>query len=226
MKVFVAGASGQVAQALSVAAQKAGVLLVTQGRPGMDIGELDSVRQALERECPHVVINAAAYTNVEAAEKDPVLAQRVNADGATLLASEAGRLGLPIVQLSTDYVFGGGRDGRYAESVPTRPLNVYGSTKLSGECGVAGANSRHVILRTSWVYSPWSGNFLKTMLRIAHERDEVGVVDDQFGAPYGAALLRKIFPTVQRVKGTGIYCSYWSTPIGKVVVTCRRIVRI
>ena len=183
MKILVAGASGQVARALLERAGAADVDLVACGRPDLDIADEASVAAALDAARPDLVINAAAYTAVDKAEAEPDEARRANAVGPRVLAAATASLNVPIIHLSTDYVFDGTASEPYGEADPTAPLGVYGATKRDGETAVADANPRHVIVRTAWVYSPFGANFVKTMLRLAGDRDEVRVVADQLGAP-------------------------------------------
>jgi dTDP-4-dehydrorhamnose reductase len=138
---------------------------------------------------PHIIVNAAAYTAVDKAEVEPDLARLINATAPGVLAHQAQALSAWLVHFSTDYVFDGTGDQPWRESDATGPLNVYGQTKLEGEQAVQAACQRHLILRTSWVYAARGGNFAKTMLRLAAEREELTVVDDQIGAPTGAELL-------------------------------------
>ncbi len=135
---------------------------------------------------PEVVINAAAFTAVDRAEDEPELAFRTNADGAEEVAAAARAIGAPVIQISTDYVFDGESDGLYSEDAPTRPLGVYGQSKLAGEEQVRRANPDHLIIRTAWVYSPFGRNFVKTMMALARDRDVLKVVADQHGNPSSA----------------------------------------
>ena len=183
MKIFVAGAQGQVALSLVEIAARRNINLVAMGRPQLDISDIDSIGRAFDREAPDIVINAAAYTAVDRAEGEPDAAHAVNTLGAANLASSCHNRGLPTLHLSTDYIFDGTKLSPYTEEDATAPLGVYGRTKLDGERGVIKANQRHIILRTAWVYSPFGNNFVKTMLRLAESRNELNVVDDQRGCP-------------------------------------------
>ena len=184
MKLFVTGTKGQVVSALSKKATDASVSVLACGRPDLDLASPDNVRELIEQSGADVVVSVAAYTAVDQAETESELAYAINKDGPGALATAAAELGLPIVHVSTDYVFAGDKaDGAYSEADPIGPTSVYGASKLAGEESVAAANPRHAILRTAWVYSETGKNFLKTMLRVGASRDELGVVSDQFGAP-------------------------------------------
>lgn len=183
MKVLVTGAEGQLAKSLIEAAAGSGVRLAAFGRPQIDVTIEESIAQRVREIGPDVVINAAAYTAVDKAESDVEAAFAVNAMGAGNVARVAARAGLPVIHISTDYVFDGRKDGVYLETDATGPLNVYGRSKLAGELVVAASNTRHLIVRTSWVHSPFGNNFVKTMLRLAETRHRISVVDDQHGSP-------------------------------------------
>lgn len=182
MRILVTGCDGQVARALLGLAGRS-VVVEALGRPALDIAVRASVDRAIGRFGPDVLVNAAAYTAVDKAESDEAAAFAVNRDGAGNAAAAAAAAGIPVVHLSTDYVFSGDKVAPYREDEPTEPTGVYGRSKLDGECAVAAANPSHAILRTSWVYAPWGNNFAKTMLRIAADRDVVRVVADQHGTP-------------------------------------------
>ncbi|MDX8437987.1 dTDP-4-dehydrorhamnose reductase [Mesorhizobium australafricanum] len=187
MRLAVTGSEGQVAASLVEAAQgRDDVEVVAVGRPVLDLSRPDTVFAALEAARPDIVVSAAAYTAVDQAEDEKDLAFAVNATGAGKVAQAAARLGVPVIHLSTDYVFDGTKDGAYVETDATAPLGVYGASKLAGEQAVAAANPRHLILRTAWAYSPFGKNFVKTMLRLASDRDEISVVADQWGNPTSA----------------------------------------
>jgi dTDP-4-dehydrorhamnose reductase len=157
----------------------------------LDLTSPPSLQAAIASIKPDAVVNAAAYTAVDRAEDEPELAAAINTAGAGALGGAAADAGLPIVHVSTDYVFDGTKEGAYLETDPPAPLGVYGRTKLEGEQRVAEANPRHLILRTSWVYSAHGHNFVKTMLRLGGERTTVSVVDDQWGCPTAAAELAR-----------------------------------
>lgn len=187
MRIAVTGRDGQVAQSLAERARgRDGVEIVLAGRPALDLAHPASVGPALAAVQPDLVVSAAAYTAVDNAEDEPALAHAINGEGAGAVSAAAARLGIPVIHLSTDYVFDGSKTGPYVETDPTNPMGAYGASKLAGEQAVAAANPRHVILRTAWVYSPFGNNFVKTMLRLARERDELTIVADQFGNPTSA----------------------------------------
>lgn len=186
ISVLVVGKSGQVARELLRTVPAGQFEVIALGRPDLDICNPQAVRAAVDRHRPGLIINAAAYTAVDQAETDEAAAFALNADAAGVLAAEAARLSVPVIHLSTDYVFDGSKGAPYREDDPVAPLGAYGRSKLAGEQKVAGANPRHVILRTAWVYSAFGRNFAKTMLRLAETREEIGVVHDQRGNPTAA----------------------------------------
>ena len=199
MKLLVTGREGQLARGLAETAG-AGVQVIAIGRPELDLADKTSVAAAVARERPDVVVNAAAYTAVDKAETEPAVAHAVNALGAEHVATACAANAIPIIHISTDYVFDGTKDGPYVEDDPTTPINVYGRTKLEGERHVADACERHLILRTAWVHSPWGVNFVKTMLRLATTRPSIGVVDDQKGSPtYAPHLAATVLAIAARV---------------------------
>ncbi|MET3472706.1 dTDP-4-dehydrorhamnose reductase [Novosphingobium sp. 1529] len=187
MRIAVTGRNGQVASSLIERGGIAGHEIIPLARPDMDLANADSVARALDAAAPDVVVSAAAYTAVDKAESEPELATAVNVLGAHAVAAGAARLGVPIIHLSTDYVFDGRGARPYVEGDMTEPTGVYGMSKLLGERAVFAAHpGRAVVLRVAWVYSPFGTNFLKTMLRLAATRDEISVVDDQVGNPTSA----------------------------------------
>lgn len=198
MKILVTGAEGQLARSLVERSQfHRGLELVAVGRPDLDLATSGSAAAVIQSLGPQVVVNAAAYTAVDKAEDEPALAHRINAEAAGEVAEAAAAIGAAVIQVSTDYVFDGSRDGPYDESAPTAPLGIYGRSKLEGEQRVRAASPRHAIVRTAWVYSPFGSNFVKTMMTAARTRDVLTVVDDQIGSPTSAldladGLLRMI----------------------------------
>ncbi|WP_159588044.1 dTDP-4-dehydrorhamnose reductase [Chelativorans xinjiangense] len=187
MRIVVTGSQGQVVQSLLERAQgRPDIDVATVGRPVLDLAHSETVAPALEAARPDLVVSAAAYTAVDQAEDEPERAFAINAKGAGAVAEAAAALGVPVIHLSTDYVFDGTKEGPYLEEDAPAPKSVYGASKLAGEEAVAAANPRHFILRTAWVYSPFGKNFVKTMLKLAETRDEVSVVADQAGNPTSA----------------------------------------
>ena len=185
MRVVVTGWTGQVVQAM-LERVPAGVEVVALRRPEFDLSAPMTVAPALRLAKPDVIVNAAAYTAVDQAESEPELALRVNGEAAGEAARAAAALGVPMIQISTDYVFDGTLGRPYREDDPVGPISAYGASKLAGEQAVAAASENHAILRTAWVYSPFGKNFVRTMLRLAETRDEIGVVADQHGCPTSA----------------------------------------
>jgi len=187
MRIAVTGREGQVATALIERARESdGVEIVALGRPRLDLLSRESVLASLADARPDAIVNAAAFTAVDKAESEPDLAMRVNGDGAGHVAEGAARLGVPLLHLSTDYVFDGRLDRPYREDDATGPTGAYGRSKLEGERQVAARAPNSAILRTAWVYSPFGTNFVRTMLRLSETREEIGVVADQRGNPTSA----------------------------------------
>lgn len=184
MRLLITGASGMLGVDVCRAAEEAGHEVAALSHQDLDICDQDAVTGALRAAAPDVVINCAAYTNVDGAEADPDRARAVNATGAGQLAAAAAALGAWTLQVSSDYVFAGDKDTPYLESDPTGPLSVYGASKLDGEREVArAAPGGHTIVRSSWLFGAGGRCFPDTMLRLAAERDELTVVDDQVGCP-------------------------------------------
>lgn len=183
MRLLCIGGTGQAARALASRGPALGIEVVCAGRPETDLLRPETVSARLSETRPDVVVNAAAYTAVDRAESEPQAAFAANAEGAGAVAAAAGRHGIPLVHLSTDYVFDGALGRPYREDDPVAPLGAYGRSKALGEAAVAAAGPNHAILRVAWVYAPFGANFMNTMLRLASERPRVRVVDDQIGAP-------------------------------------------
>lgn len=188
MKILVTGKNGQVAQAMLEQASD-DIRIVALGRPELDITNKSSIAKAVLTHKPDIIVNAAAYTAVDKAESEIELAFKINRDGARNVAEVAKDNSLPIIHISTDYVFNGQKEEGYKEDDAPGPLNVYGLSKLEGEWAVKEANSDHVILRTAWVYSRYGNNFVKTMLKLAETRNEISVVCDQWGTPTSADFI-------------------------------------
>ena len=195
MVILVTGSSGQVGfEAVRVLSAMGRV--VASDRSHMDLGDPDSIRSRF-RECsPAVVVNCAAFTSVDRAEMEPELAFRINAIAPGILAEEAARRGVPLVHVSTDYVFDGAQDTPYVETDPPRPLGVYGRSKLEGDRAIFAVGGPHVIVRTSWVYGARGTNFLRKILSKMEENGEVRVVHDQRGTPTWSPDLANALATI------------------------------
>ena len=187
MRIAVTGREGQIARSLVERAPLLGHGIVLVGRPALDLAkDGDAIRRALTEVCPDVIISAAAYTAVDRAESEPELAFAVNKDGARHVAEAASAMDIPLLHVSTDYVFDGAKQGAYVETDSPHPQGVYGASKLAGEQAALETHRNTAVLRTAWVYSPFGSNFVRTMLRLGAERDEVAVVADQHGTPTNA----------------------------------------
>ena len=185
MSLLVFGRTGQVACEIARRAPDALCL----GRAQADLADPDSCAAAIARHAPRAVINAAAYTAVDRAEEEEPLATRINAEAPAAMARACATLGIPLVHISTDYVFDGSGDAPRTAQAPTAPLNAYGRSKLEGEIGIHDTGVAHVILRTSWVFSAHGTNFLKTMLRLSDMRPALAIVNDQIGGPTPAGAI-------------------------------------
>jgi dTDP-4-dehydrorhamnose reductase len=181
--LLIVGAKGQLGRELVAEASQRGTQTVAVGRDELDITQADAVRQFVNEAAPRAIINAAAYTAVDKAETDRDAAHAINALGPEHLGRAAAELDIPLLHVSTDYVFDGTKSGAYTEDDAVAPLGVYGRTKEEGERRLRAAHTKHLILRTSWVYGVHGNNFLKTMLRLSREREELRVVADQRGCP-------------------------------------------
>ena len=196
MEILVLGGAGQVGTELLAHSWPAGVAVHAPDRASLDITDEGAVSRVLAERDWAAVINSAAYTAVDKAESEVAAAWRLNALAPAILAAGTQKRGIPIVQVSTDYVFDGAQSGAYLPDAPINPRSVYGASKAAGEMAVRTANPRHAIVRTAWVVSPHRGNFVKTMLRLASERDKLTVVEDQHGCPTSAADLAAALATI------------------------------
>ena len=211
-RIAVIGASGQVAQALARAGLARSMPLFVSGRPDVDINDLDSLSRLFADHRPDLIINASAYTAVDKAESDAEAAESANEQGPARLAVLCQATGAALIHISTDYVFDGHKRTPYFEDDARNPQSVYGVTKSAGEDAIRTALPRHAIFRTAWVYGPDGQNFLKTMLRLGAERDEVGVVADQFGTPTPADVVAgTILDIAPRLLNDGDKDSLWGT---------------
>lgn len=182
MRILLTGKTGQVGYQLERSLQGLGEVVALNSAQ-MNLADLDQVREVIRKTKPDLIVNPAAYTAVDLAEREPDLAMRINGEAPGVMAEEARNLGAAMIHYSTDYVFDGTKQGAYTEDDVPNPLNVYGSSKLAGERAVQAAGIPFLILRTSWVYGMHGKNFLRTVMRLALERDELRIVADQFGAP-------------------------------------------
>ena len=200
------GKTGQVGRELTRTLAPIGELAAPD-RAQIDLAKPASIRTAVEAAKPNVIVNAAAYTAVDRAENEESTAFAVNRDGPAVLAEEARKAGALLVHFSTDYVFDGEKPSPYLETDATRPLNVYGRSKLAGEEAIRSSGCRHLIFRTSWVYSDTGNNFLLTMLRLGKGTTPLRVVNDQFGAPTSSLMIADALPqAVRRAAATESLC--------------------
>jgi dTDP-4-dehydrorhamnose reductase len=208
--ILVLGGHGQLGTELVMRAGEAGVPLTAVGHSEVDVADPKTIARAIARYRPTLIVNAAAYNNVDRAESQVAQAQRTNALGASVAATSAKRAGLPIIHISTDYVFDGEKSGAYREDDPVGPLSAYGRTKEKGEEGVRNGHDQHLILRTSWLYGIHGTNFLKTVVRLAAERDTLGFVAAQRGTPtWTADLAKAILVAAEAIaKGTAPWGTY------------------
>lgn len=200
MTIFVTGRHGQLAQSL---AERGGDAVLLAGRPELDLAIAGSARTAMLSARPGVVVNAAAFTTVDLAETEHDAAHRINAEAAGEVAAAARELGVPVIHISTDYVFDGQATAPYVETAQTAPINAYGRTKLAGEEAVRAASPDHLILRTSWLISPFGKNFVRTMVDLGRQRDRLSVVADQHGNPTSALDLADAILLVARRLANG-----------------------
>jgi dTDP-4-dehydrorhamnose reductase len=200
MRIVVTGKEGQVDTSLAQMGTEYGYEVIRVGLPEADLSCIDTLSLPIVTARPDVIISSAAYTAVDKAESETDLAQKINGDGPGELARIAKALNVPIIHLSTDYVFPGDKDGIYTEDDTPAPVSVYGLTKLSGEQQICEATDNHVIMRTAWVYSPYGNNFVKTMLRLGESRDSLNVVNDQYGCPtYAPEIARALLSVAKRL---------------------------
>lgn len=208
--ILVFGARGQLGKEISAQAAEQNIDVAAASRADADILDPASVSNLIERSGPRLIVNCAAYTAVDQAEREPELAAAVNITGAAVVAREAANAKIPIIHLSTDYVFDGEKRGAYVESDAIAPLNVYGRTKAEGEEKVRTAAPCHVILRTAWVYGRFGHNFVKSILRLSRERLELRIVGDQRGCPTSTQDLAAAIFSIDKRLGENGFAS-WGT---------------
>lgn len=205
MKVMITGAQGQLGKCLQDVLSGTEHEFIALGRAELDITDAEAVKLFVERQKPEIIINAAAYTAVDKAEAEPDLAFKVNAEAVANLAAAADDNGALLIHVSTDYVFNGDATVPYKESDLVGPKCVYGQSKLAGE-KAASRSRRHIIVRTAWVFSEYGNNFLKTMVRLGHERDNLSIVNDQVGTPtYAGDLAIALIRLAERQPDNGIF---------------------
>lgn len=198
MHILVTGANGQLGQCLADQLSAQGITHTLLSRQEADINDTVALEKIVADKGITAIINAAAYTAVDRAESEPELAKRINEDGPAALAKLCSRFDIPLLHVSTDYVFDGNQQTPYLETDQTNPAGVYGQTKLNGELVVQRHCPKHIILRTAWVFSEYGNNFMKTMLRLAKERDTLGVVADQIGCPTYAGDIAKALISIAK----------------------------
>jgi dTDP-4-dehydrorhamnose reductase len=210
LKILLTGKNGQVGDALASALRNTPHQVIAVGSANCDLAKPSAIRKLIQSTEPDVIINPAAYTAVDRAESEPDLAHSINAQAPEVMAAELRKTGGLLIHFSTDYVFDGMSTSPYTELDNPNPQSVYGQTKLQGEQAITASGVNHIILRTSWVFSTRGNNFLKTILRLAAKRDELEVVNDQFGTPTSARFLAQTVWRILNSKGQngGIYhCS-------------------
>lgn len=220
MKILITGGRGQVGTELQIQLRSVAELYAPQ-RSELDLADADAVRTYLDTLHPDLILNAAAYTGVDQAEAEPEVARRLNADLPKQLAAWCAEHGKGLVHYSTDYVYSGAGDQPWHEQSPTAPLNCYGATKLEGDLAVLSSPCAHLIFRTSWVYSPWGKNFMKTMLKLGATHERLRVVQDQVGAPTPAELIAQITKRVLILNPDQATSSHFLIPDGLYHLTTR-----
>jgi len=219
MKILVIGSKGQLGHELLIQGNNSGYEILPADLPELDITDKTQVKHWLEKFRPSFVVNSAAYTNVDKAETEIDLAFAVNRDGPANLAEICALFKVPLIHISTDFVFDGKKKSPYIESDPASPLSIYGKSKQEGDNGVRARLKNHIILRTAWLYGVHGQNFVKTMLRLGKEKEVINVVADQFGSPTSAAdLAAAVLQIISRIKysgdinwGTYHYCGHGIT---------------
>lgn len=203
MRILITGPHGMLGHELVPMLRQTGAMVVPAGREDMDITDWTNVREFVQQQTPDYIVHAAAYTNVDGAESDPHQALEVNGQGTHYLAMTAGERGIPVLYLSTDYVFDGKAHEPYHEDHPALPLNVYGQSKWQGECHIREHVKNHLIVRTSWLYGHGGKNFVDTMIQLGEKQAQVQVVDDQTGGPTWTRDLSLAIVQLIEKKATG-----------------------
>ncbi|QTA85754.1 dTDP-4-dehydrorhamnose reductase [Desulfonema magnum] len=213
MKILVTGSEGQLGWELSRQGDRFDFEIIGADLPETDITDIAQVENTLSNTCPALVINAAAYTAVDRAETEQTLAFAVNRDGPANLAASCAKMNIPLIHISTDFVFDGKKGTPYSETDPVSPLSVYGKSKAAGEDAVRSQTEAHIILRTAWLYGAHGQNFVKTMLRLGKEKEVIRVVADQYGSPTSAANLADAALSIARgvLKDAGKIAPSWGT---------------
>ncbi len=211
MKIVVIGSKGMLAQDLIPRLRNADIEVIGLDLPELDITRSEDISHRINIESPFCVINCAAYTAVDKAESEPDIAFAVNRDGSANLALACNKLNIPLLHISTDFVFNGNSKQPYSEDNIAEPLSIYGLSKWEGEQAIRASHSKHIIIRTAWLFSTHGKNFMKTMLRLAHEREEISVVNDQFGCPtWTGDLADALLTIVLKLKDKDNF-NHWGT---------------
>jgi dTDP-4-dehydrorhamnose reductase len=216
MKILLTGSTGQVGHALLQPLAECGQVIAPTRRE-LDLSQLDSIREAIARYQPDLIINPAAHTGVDIAESEAELAHRINALAPQVMAQEAKKMNIGLIHFSTDYVFDGNKADHqenlipYVETDIAKPINEYGKSKLAGELAILASGCQHLIFRTSWVYSSFGKNFLSSMLRLANEKEELRIVNDQWGAPTSAGwLANNTCAIIQQIQNANDKATWWT----------------
>jgi dTDP-4-dehydrorhamnose reductase len=218
-RILLTGKNGQVGHDLERFLPRLGEV-VALDRQQLDLSRFDEIRRVIREIQPTFIVNAAAYTAVDLAEKEHSLARAINAEAPAIMAEEARRIGAALVHYSTDYVFDGTKNSPYEEADPTDPINVYGKTKLAGEQAIRDSGAHHLIFRTAWVYSRRGKNFLLTILRLATERAELRIVNDQIGAPtWSREIAHATAKVLERIPDRAGSTSAWTEMSGTYHMT-------
>ena len=234
MKMLLVGSNGQLGWELEKRGKMQGLDIIPLDLPGFDITDRSAVKDAVAGSDVSVVVNAAAFTAVDRAESEPELAYKINSDGPAYLASSCAVSGIPLIHISTDYVFDGARKSDYLETDPVSPIGVYGKSKAAGEAEVRNHLQEYIILRTAWLYGVHGSNFVKTILRLGKEKETLNVVNDQYGCPtYAADLAETVLKIAAKISergdivwGTYHYCgkgmTTWHGFAEKIIDLARR----